>query len=84
MNQHSNQTHGALTEEFERSLTVWMCTDIDAWRKPYRNRLGKHWRRSRSTWLQYQKCQQSRRERTRARLDPECAPKYNKHYGWYW
>jgi hypothetical protein len=85
MTKQHNQTHGALTEEFGRSLTVWMYTDVDAWKRPYRNRLGTHWKRhGRSTWFRQEKRIQNKRERKRARIDPECAPFYRKHYGWYW
>lgn len=85
MNNKVNQTHGALTEEFERHFTIWMLTDIKAWKRPYRNRLGTHWKRQgRSGWFTSEKRIQNKRERRRARINPECTPHYGKHHGWYW
>jgi hypothetical protein len=85
MTKQHNQTHGALTEEFERHFTVWMLTDVEAWKRPYRNRLGTYWKRQgRSLYFKQEKSIQNKRERKRAKIDPECVPFYGKHYGWYW
>ena len=74
-----------LTDEFERHFTVWMLTDVEAWKRPYRNRLGQHWKRAgRSGWFTSEKRIQNKRERRRARQEPDCQPLYGKHYGWYW
>lgn len=83
MKYNSNETYSSLTEEFERSLTIYFLTGHWGHEKPYRRKLGTYWKRWRKSFRD-EKREQSRRERRRARINPECVPFYGKHCGWFW
>jgi len=44
----------------------------------------KPWQKQITTWRRYPKKMKIRRERRRAKLNPECQPWYKRFYGWEW